>query len=201
LHKATLWGVEDPELYHQALESYRLIHKHREELDHYLNRIESTLKVLQNKIYNPSLQKILDAPVGTVENTIREALNCEVHIDIIEQHQESGSNFVRKIMITAKDFPVVRATVNFNSDVIPEKILEELLRKKEGIGTILTRNNIKPERKIISINSENDNKKVIQATWAANNSRRLVLHLAELSVLGVNQSGLFAQFLSGDVVL
>ena len=112
--------------------------------------------------HDPLLQKILDAPVGTVENTIREILNCDVHLDIIEQNQESGSNFVRKIIITAKDFPVVRAIVNFDSDVIPEKILEELLRKKEGIGTILSRNNIKPERKIISLNFENDNKKVIR---------------------------------------
>ena len=112
--------------------------------------------------HDPLLQKILDAPVGTVENTIREALNCDVHLDIIEQNQESGSNLVRKIVITAKDFPVVRATVNFDSDVIPEKIVEELLRKKEGIGTMLTRNNIKAERKIISINFENDNKKVIR---------------------------------------
>ncbi len=112
--------------------------------------------------HDPLLQKILGAPVGTVENTIREILNCDVHLDIIEQNQESGSNFVRKIIITAKDFPVVRAIVNFDSDVIPEKILEELLRKKEGIGTILSRNNIKPERKIISLNFENDNKKVIR---------------------------------------
>ena len=112
--------------------------------------------------HDPLLQKILDVPVGKVENTIREVLNCNVHLDIIEQNQELGSNFVRKIIITAKDFPVVRATVNFDSDVIPGKILEELLRKKEGIGTILTRNNIKTERKIISLNFENDNKKVIR---------------------------------------
>jgi chorismate-pyruvate lyase len=112
--------------------------------------------------HDPLLQKILDAPVGKVENTIREVLNCNVHLDIIEQNQELGSNFVRKITITAKDFPVVRATVNFNSDVIPGKIVEELLRKKEGIGTILTRNNIKTERKMISFNFENDNKKVIR---------------------------------------
>ena len=111
---------------------------------------------------DPLLQKILDAPVGKVENTIREALNCDVHLDIIEQNQEPGSNFVRKITINAKDFPVIRATVNFDSDVIPEKITEELLRKKEGIGTILTRNNIQPERKVISLNFENDNKKVIR---------------------------------------
>jgi chorismate-pyruvate lyase len=112
--------------------------------------------------HDPLLQKILDAPVGKVENTIKELLNCDVHLDIIEQNQESGSNFVRKITITAKDFPVVTATVNFDSEVIPVKILEELLRKKEGIGTILTRNNIQPERKVISLNFENDNKKVIR---------------------------------------
>jgi len=112
--------------------------------------------------HEPLLQKILDAPVGKVENTIREVLNCNVHLDIIEQNQELGSNFVRKITITAKDFPVVRATVNFNSNVIPRKIVEELLRKKEGIGTILTRNNIKTKRKVISLNVENDNKKVIR---------------------------------------
>lgn len=112
--------------------------------------------------HDPLLQKILDAPVGKVENTIREVLNCNVHLDIIEQNQELDSNFVRKITITAKDFPVVRATVNFNSNVIPGKIVEELLRKKEGIGTILTKNKIKTERKVISLNFENDNKKVIR---------------------------------------
>lgn len=112
--------------------------------------------------YGKILQKILDAPVGKVENTVREILNCDVHLDIIEQNKELGSNFVRKIAITAKDFPIIRATVNFDYDVIPEKIIDELLRKKEGIGTILTKNNLNAERRIISLNFENDNKKVIR---------------------------------------
>ncbi|MFB5630749.1 MAG: hypothetical protein ACE5RN_04100 [Nitrosopumilaceae archaeon] len=116
------------------------------------------MKVKNNNL----LQKILDAPVGKVENTLRELLNCDIHLDIIEQNKELGSNFVRKITISAKDFPVIRATVNFDYDVIPEKIIDELLRKKEGIGTILSKNNIKAERKIISLNFENDNKVAIR---------------------------------------
>lgn len=106
------------------------------------------------------VQKILDAPVGNVENTIREVLNDEVCFYVIEQSQESGSNFLRKIMITVKDFPIIIAFVNFDSNVIPVKITKDLLRKKEGIGTILTKNNIKVKRKVISLNFDSDNKKV-----------------------------------------
>lgn len=104
------------------------------------------------------LQKILDAPVGKVEKTIRELLNCDVSFNIVEQNKDLDSKFVRKITITANDFPVIIATVNFDYDVIPTNIIDDLLRKKEGVGTILSKNNIKAERKIISLDFQNDKK-------------------------------------------
>lgn len=112
--------------------------------------------------YEHVIQKILDAPVGEVEKTIREILNCDVCINIIEQNKELDSKFVRKITITANGFPVIKATVNFDYDIIPHKIIDELLRKKEGIGTILSKNNIKAERKIISLDIKNENKLAVR---------------------------------------
>ncbi|MFT5207897.1 MAG: hydroxymethylpyrimidine pyrophosphatase-like HAD family hydrolase, partial [Candidatus Omnitrophota bacterium] len=53
-----LWGVESADLYNQALESYREIHSARSDLEHYLNRVESTLTMLQDKLYNPSLLRL-----------------------------------------------------------------------------------------------------------------------------------------------
>jgi len=111
-------------------------------------------------ILDPLLQSILDAPVGQVESTLKEALECDVHLDIIEQNQISETNFVRKVTITANDLPVILAIVNFDSKNLPANVISEVLQKKDGIGTILTRNNIKTKRKIISIDYDDKLEKV-----------------------------------------
>jgi chorismate-pyruvate lyase len=99
---------------------------------------------------DPLLKKILDAPVGEVEKTLRDVLEGDIRLDIIEQNQISGSNFLRKITITANEIPVICAIVNFDSKILPANVISEILQKKDGIGTILSRNNIKADRKIIS---------------------------------------------------
>ena len=111
-------------------------------------------------ILDPLFQSILDAPVGQVESTLKEALECDVYLDIIEQNQISGTNFVRKIIITANELPVILAIVNFDSKILPSNVSSELLRKRDGIGTILTRNHIKSKRKIISVDYDDKREKV-----------------------------------------
>lgn len=119
---------------------------------------------------DPILKRILDAPVGLVQNTLSEVLGYNVNLNIIEQNQLSGTNFVRKVTITAQDLPIIRATVIFDSKTIPEKIISELLRKKEGIGTILTKNNIIADREIASLDFKNDGNKVVRKYRIINNS-------------------------------
>jgi chorismate-pyruvate lyase len=111
---------------------------------------------------DPLLKSILDAAVGQVESTLSKVLECNVYLDIIEQNQLSGTNFVRKITITVKDLPVIRAVAKFDSKILPEQIMTELLRRKEGIGTILTRNKIKADREVVSLDFKQNGKEVIR---------------------------------------
>jgi len=111
---------------------------------------------------DPLLKSILDASVGQVESTLSKVLECNVYLDIIEQNQLSGTNFVRKIIITVKDMPVIRAIAKFDSKILPEQIMTELLRRKEGIGTILTRNKIKADREVVSLDFKRNGKEVIR---------------------------------------
>jgi len=111
---------------------------------------------------DPLLKSILDASVGQVESTLSKVLECNVYLDIIEQNQLSGTNFVRKITITVKDLPVIRAVAKFDSKILPEQIMTELLRRKEGIGTILTRNKIKADREVVSLDFKQNGKEVIR---------------------------------------
>jgi chorismate-pyruvate lyase len=111
---------------------------------------------------DPLLKSILDASVGQVESTLSKVLECNVYLDIIEQNQLSGTNFVRKITITVKDLPVIRAVAKFDSKILPEQIMTELLRRKEGIGTILTRNKIKADREVVSLDLKRNGKEVIR---------------------------------------
>ena len=110
-----------------------------------------------NKIEN-LLNKILDAPVGQVEIILGEALNCNIQLQVIEQNKNSSGQFVRNVSIIAQEFPVIKANVKFDSTVLPELIIKDLLKKKHGIGTILNMNNIKATRKMLSLNqNQNEN--------------------------------------------
>jgi len=98
------------------------------------------------------LNKILDAPVGQVVTVLGEALNCNIKLQVVEQNKNSSGQFVRNISISAQEFPIIKANAKFDSAVLPEVIITDLLKKKRGIGTILNMNNIKATRKMLSLN-------------------------------------------------
>ena len=100
------------------------------------------------------LNKILDAPVGQVVTVLGEALNCNIKLQVVEQNKNSSGQFVRNISILAQEFPVIKANAKFDSAVLPEVIITDLLKKKRGIGTILNMNNIKATRKMLSLNQD-----------------------------------------------
>ncbi len=100
------------------------------------------------------LNKILDAPVGQVVTVLGEALNCNIKLQVVEQNKNSSGQFVRNISISAQEFPVIKANAKFDSAVLPEVIITDLLKKKRGIGTILNMNNIKATRKMLSLNQD-----------------------------------------------
>ena len=97
------------------------------------------------------LNKILDAPVSQVVNVLEDVLNCNTKLQVIEQNTTTPNQFLRKISITVNQFPVIKATAKFDSTVLPEFIMAELLKKKQGIGTILSENNIQATRNVISL--------------------------------------------------
>jgi chorismate-pyruvate lyase len=106
------------------------------------------------------VNKILTAPVGQVADVLSEILNCKINLKIIEQNTLSPHKFVRKITISANELPVIKAHVKFDSTILPKFILDELLKRKQGIGTILTQNNIHAARNVISVNHNLDESKV-----------------------------------------
>ena len=81
-------------------------------------------------------------------------------LEVIEQNPVAPNQFVRKVTITAQGFPVIEAKVKFDSTVLPEFIMADLLKKKRGIGTILNVNNINATRNIIALNRNPSENKV-----------------------------------------
>ena len=106
------------------------------------------------------INRILDASVGQVVTVLGETLNCNIKLEVIEQSSVAPNQFVRKVSITAQGFPVIKANVKFDSTVLPELIMTELLKKKQGVGDILTANKINATRNIISLNRNPDENKV-----------------------------------------
>ena len=61
---------------------------------------------------------------------------------------------MRNISISVQECPVIKANTKFDSTVLPEVIITDLLKKKHGIGTILNMNNIKATRKMLSLTQD-----------------------------------------------
>ena len=106
---------------------------------------------------------LLDAPIGYVEQTLAEILKIPVHIDVVEQNSTSGTKYVRKVVISAGQFPIVSAVVKFDSTILPKSVMSDLLQKKEGIGNILRKNNISARRNAILINFDPNRKKITRS--------------------------------------
>ncbi len=98
------------------------------------------------------LQKILDAPVGQVVTVLGEILNCNIQLKVVEQNTVTPNQFVRKVAITAQGIPVIKADVKFDSTILPDFVLDDLLKKKRGVGTILNVNGVDVSRNILSLN-------------------------------------------------
>lgn len=102
----------------------------------------------------------MNTPIGHVEQTVADILKRNVSFNVIEQTPIGQTEYLRKIIISADQFPIVSATVRFDSKTIPQYILAELLRKKEGIGTILQKHHAVAYRRAIIITVSTDGKKI-----------------------------------------
>ena len=105
------------------------------------------------------LEKILAAPVGQVVDVLAEILKSDIKLLTIEQNTVSPHKFERKVTISSDELPVIKAQVKFDSTILPDFILDELLKKKYGIGSILTQNKISATRKVLSLNHNPDENK------------------------------------------
>jgi len=105
-------------------------------------------------------ETILNTPIGHVEQTVADILKRNVSFNVIEQTPIGQTEYIRKIIISADQFPIVSATVRFDSKTIPQYILSELLRKKDGIGTILQKYHVIAHRRSIVITVSTDGKKI-----------------------------------------
>ena len=115
------------------------------------------------------LNRILDAPVGQVLDIIKDTLNDNVELVVIEQNSTADNQFVRKIAITTHGLPLIKADVKFDSAVLPEFIMVEILKKKQGIGTILSANHIKAIRNILYLERNPEENKALRKYEIINN--------------------------------
>ena len=108
----------------------------------------------------PIAKTLLDAPVGFVEQTISEIIEKPVYLKVVEQNSVLGTKYIRKVVIGHGQFPILRAVVKFDSKNIPQVVMTSFLQKKESIGNILRKNNIRVQRNSVNINFDPNQKTV-----------------------------------------
>ena len=97
------------------------------------------------------VETILNAPIGKIQYALEESLKCNVRLTVVEQNSSIKQQFVRKISISVMNIPIIRATVTFDGNLLPDYILYDVLMKKLSIGQILEKNGIAGIRWIKSL--------------------------------------------------
>ena len=113
---------------------------------------------------------LLDAPIGYVEQTVSEITKKPARLDVTDQNSIDGRKYVRKIIISVGQFPIVRATVRFDTKIIPKPMISDLLQKKYGIGTILRKYHINAQRSSVVIDADPDGKRITRNYGIVHNS-------------------------------
>jgi len=109
----------------------------------------------QFEIKDSLIKEILDAPLGHVVTVLENHLNCKIKLDLIEQNtSKPGSEFERKITITANNLPLIKAVIKFDRKILPKHIVAQLLQKRNLVGTILSLNDIPNKKDIIFLVEE-----------------------------------------------
>jgi len=104
----------------------------------------------QVESHDDLLKKILNASLGEVVTVLVENLNCKIYLDLIEQNTpKPGTEFERKITVSAEGFPIIRAVIKFDRKTLPPFIMNDLLQKRRKVGTILELNGIPNEKNIV----------------------------------------------------
>lgn len=104
------------------------------------------------------VEKILHASLGDVVTVLEENLRCKICLDIIEQNTPSpGTEFERKVTVSARDIPLIRATIKFDRNFLPSFIVKKLLQKNERIGTILENYDIPNKKNTVFLSRGKNN--------------------------------------------
>jgi len=108
---------------------------------------------------NSLIEEILDAPLGHVITALGNYLNCKIKLDLIEQNSSNpGSTFERKITITANHFPLIKAVIKFDKNILPKYVVRQLLQKRKLVGTIMNLYEIPNKKDIVFLNVEKGKK-------------------------------------------
>ena len=119
------------------------------------------MSITQVESHNDLLKKILNASLGEVVTVLVENLNCKIYLDLIEQNTpKPGTEFERKITVSAEGLPLIRAVIKFDRKTLPAFIMNDLLQKRRKIGTILELNDIPNEKNIVYLT--NDQKRLFR---------------------------------------
>jgi len=103
------------------------------------------------------IKEMLDVPLGHIVTVLNNHLNCKIKLELITQNTpKPGTEFERKIIVTANNLPVIKATVKFDRKILPEHITSQLLQKKRLVGIILNLNNIPNDKKITFFDVEKE---------------------------------------------
>lgn len=129
------------------------------------------------------LKKILEAHLGQVVTVLGENLKCKINLDLIEQiTPKPGTEFERKIVVSADELPIIRAIIKFDRSVLPHSIVNDLLQKRSLIGTILNRHGIQNKKNVISFDLDKDRKKINRVYEIRNNGNVLFVVSEEIKL-------------------
>lgn len=133
----------------------------------------------QFEISDSLLKELLDAPLGQVMTVLGENINCKFSLDIIEQNTpKPGTEFERKVVVSASGLPLIRAIIRFDKNKLPSQMVSELLKRRKMIGSLLSLNEIPNKKNVTSLYFDTSGKNLFR-TYEIKNGDDILFEVSE----------------------
>lgn len=122
----TLYGVEDPALYDESLQSYKVAYKGRAEADRYLSHVQQTVRFIKSKVFSKELAELDTAALDYEESRLTPMEFLQILESAAERRGYSLEKFKELTWLRER---LAREAAASDKDALPEDLDEVRLSK------------------------------------------------------------------------
>lgn len=103
-------------------------------------------------------EKIVLAEIGTIEQVLSILLDSPITVTVKKQTEKRNVIERRVVLGTETGSDIIHATTQVTTKGLPDKVVDDIRRRRLGIGTIITKHGLETFRRVVEVGYDSKKK-------------------------------------------